>query len=249
MASDTFLDELSGIGKPSGKPAEKPTKRGFLDELAATTPTFGPDTDDRSTYRKIGESMVGITREGVKGIARGWLQANKGVGSAIEYLGRLGDQYTGSPPEWGIDELGPEHLGTPIPKADPNGPTYEPPPGLPKEGVTTRFGKQIRQYWDEPLKAMEPEVGSIYKIDDLESGFKWGAGALGQMGAQVAITAPFMLQGRAVQMAQVAPKVAQTSLGKKALSYLVEWAKLKPMDVPIAMMEGGEILGRPDRTS
>lgn|GEM_PF-140677 len=243
MASDTFLDELSGIDKPSGKPAEKPTKRGFLDELAATTATFGPDTDDRSTYRKIGESMVGITREGVKGVARGWLQANKGVGSVIEYLGRLGDQYAGFPPELGIDEIGPEHLGTPIPKADPNGPAYEPPPGPPPEGATTRFGKQIREYWDKPLKEMEPEVGSVYKIRDLESGMKWGAGALGQMGAQVAITAPFMIQGRAVQMAQVAPKVAQTSLGKKALSYLVEWAKLKPMDVPIAMMEGGEILG------
>lgn len=243
MASDTFLDVLSGIDKPSGKPAEKPTKRGFLDELAVTTATFGPDTDDRSTYRKIGESMVGITHEGVKGIARGWLQANKGVGSVIEYLGRLGDQYTGSPPEWGIDEIGPEHLGTPIPKADPNGPAYEPPPGPPPEGATTRFGKQIREYWDKPLKEMEPEVGSVYKIRDLESGMKWGAGVLGQMGAQIAITAPFMIQGRAVQMAQVAPKVAQTSLGKKALSYLVEWAKLKPMDVPIAMMEGGEILG------
>jgi hypothetical protein len=243
IGRETFLDELSGIGKSSGKPAEKPTKHGFLDELAATTPTFGPDTDDRSTYRKIGESMVGITREGVKGIARGWLQANKGVGSAIEYLGRLGDQYTGSPPEWGIDELGPEHLGTPLPKADPNGPTYEPPPGPPKEGATTRFGKEIREYWDKPLKEMEPEVGSIYKIHDFESGLKWGAGALGQMGSQVAITAPFMIQGKAVQMAHVAPKVAQTSLGKKALSYLVEWAKLKPMDVPIAMMEGGEILG------
>jgi hypothetical protein len=47
MASDTFLDELSGIDKPSGKPAEKPTKRGFLDELGLTT-TGGPldhDTD------------------------------------------------------------------------------------------------------------------------------------------------------------------------------------------------------------
>ena len=243
MANDNFLDELAGTTTIEGKKAEKPAKRGFLDELAGTTETFGPDTDDRSIYRKIGESMVGITREGVKGIARGWLQANKGIGSAIEYLGRIGDQYTGSPPEWGIDEIGPEHLGTPIPKADPNGPTYEPPPGPPKEGATTRFGKQVRQYWDEPLKKVEPEVGSIYDIKDPEGFFKWGAGALGQMGAQVAITAPFMLQGRAVQMAKVAPEVAKTTLGKKALSYLVDWAKLKPMDVPIAMMEGGEILG------
>jgi hypothetical protein len=243
VANDNFLDELAGTTTIAGKKAEKPAKRGFLDELAGTTETFGPDTDDRSTYRKVGEGMVGITREGVKGVARGWLQANKGIGSAIEYLGRIGDQYTGSPPEWGIDEVGPEHLGTPIPKADPNGPTYEPPPGPPKEGETTRFGKQIRQYWDEPLKKVEPEVGSIYDIKDPEGFFKWGAGALGQMGAQVAITAPFMIQGKAVQMAQVAPEVAKTTLGKKALSYLVEWAKLKPMDVPIAMMEGGEILG------
>jgi hypothetical protein len=243
VANDNFLDELAGTTTIEGKKAEKPAKRGFLDELAGTTETFGPDTDDRSTYRKVGEGMVGITREGVKGVARGWLQANKGIGSAIEYLGRIGDQYTGSPPEWGIDEIGPEHLGTPIPKADPNGPTYEPPPGPPKEGATTRFGKQVRQYWDEPLKKVEPEVGSIYDIKDPEGFFKWGAGALGQMGAQVAITAPFMLQGRAVQMAKVAPEVAKTTLGKKALSYLVDWAKLKPMDVPIAMMEGGEILG------
>jgi hypothetical protein len=34
---------------------------------------------------------------------------------SYEYLGRLGDQYTGSPPEiGGFDELGPEHLGTTI---------------------------------------------------------------------------------------------------------------------------------------
>ncbi len=144
MANDNFLDELAGTTTIEGKKAEKPAKRGFLDELVGTTETFGPDTDDRSTYRKVGESMVGITREGVKGIARGWLHANKGIGSAIEYMGRLGDQYTGSPPEWGIDEIGPEHLGTPIPKADPNGPTYEPPLGhqrkVQRRGSGNRYG-------------------------------------------------------------------------------------------------------------
>lgn len=214
MSDTTFLDELSGLSKPArSKDAE------FLDELSGIEVS-----DDRSWYRKLGEGMLDVQKEGLKGIARGWVGANKSVGSVMEYTGRLADQYKGQAPDFDVsEELG---ANEPVDFAIP-----------PKEpGAFTKLGKEVREYWTEKEKPFLPEVESLGKADTFEKKAKWAFGNIGQMGSQVAVTLPFMFMGGPVAQA---PKAA--TWAGRAGQYLINWAKLKPMDIPIALLEAGEI--------
>lgn len=109
------------------------------------------------------------------------------------------------------------------------------------------IGKTSSDYWGNLGKPEEGAVQNMTGIGGVEDFAKWAAWNVGQMGSQVAVTAPFMAAGslgKAVPTGIEAIKALVTrapGAAGKFGQFLGQWAKLKPMDIPIGTLEAGQI--------
>ena len=111
-------------------------------------------------------------------------------------------------------------------------------------------GKTANEFWG---KEMEPNAAAVSDIRDINSWHdfgKWAAWNIGQTGSQLATIAPFLAMGGGeAEMAKGGFTVlgdllrgnpgAATQFGK----FVGQWARLKPMDIPVGILEGGQVLG------
>ena len=110
-----------------------------------------------------------------------------------------------------------------------------------------QIGKETSDYWGDKADA---NAAAVSRIEDIDSGgdfAKWAAWNVGQMGSQIGVTAPFMAMGgaakggvtgyQAVKALVTRAPGASGTFGK----FLGSWAKLKPMDIPIGILESGQI--------
>ena len=188
----------------------------------------------------------GLFKELGKGIATGVIGMHKAVGSVLEYV--------------------PKALGVgPIPGISPE-------PEKPLFGGD--LGKTTREFWAEKEKPFEAAVPNMLEIKSIPEFGRWAAWNVGQMGAQIAMMAPFMGVGGAAATTRAksllnagdvagamkiftkATRLEQIPTGGKALmdlikrspgapgrfgEFLAEWARLKPIDIPIGLLEAGQI--------
>lgn len=115
-----------------------------------------------------------------------------------------------------------------------------------KTGAETvaEWGKATKDYWGEKVKEGMIASGAPSSFTDIKtpSDFgKWAAYNIGNSIGQIATTIPFMAipgGGEVVAGQKVSQAASKTArVGK----WLADWVKFKPMDAPLALLEGGEI--------
>lgn len=167
-----------------------------------------------------------------KGLKSGFYGANKAVGDILDYTGTLYEKGATvySPPE-AMTQGETEPYRT---------------PAVPGAQTLKDVGETTSKYWGKFVEGNKPRVQNFTDIDwSKPSDFTdWAAWNIGQMTSQVGVTAPFMVGGGPV--AGVGGFTALKGLLTKGNikqygTFLKEWARPKAMEIPIGILEGGQV--------
>ena len=184
-----------------------------------------------------------------RGIQSGYLMGHKSLGDIARYIGELTRQKP-KPPAETMDISSAPLVDVPETQI----PAYDYTPNQEEArafgGELAEFGKGQSKYFEDQMRPHAPKIQNFTDIKNYGDFGEWALWNIGQMGAQVGMTAPFMLLGGPEAMGvktgwDVAKNIVAGNPGrwKDAALWLGNWAKLKPMDAPLAVMEGGAITG------
>ncbi|MFA5158667.1 MAG: hypothetical protein WC451_05795, partial [Patescibacteria group bacterium] len=111
-------------------------------------------------------------------------------------------------------------------------------------------GQDANEYWGKKVEEQTADVSDIRNIESWHDFGKWAAWNIGQTGSQLATIAPFMFMGGGeVEMAKGGFTVlgnllkAKPGAATQFAKFIGQWAKLKPIDIPVGILEGGQVLG------
>lgn len=113
-----------------------------------------------------------------------------------------------------------------------------------------KIGKTGNDYWGKKVEEETATVNDIRNIESWHDFGKWASWNIGQTGSQIATIVPFMFMGGGeAQLAKGGFEVlgdllkgnpgAAAQFGK----FIGQWAKPKLMDIPVGILEGGQVLG------
>jgi|GEM_PF-6130127 len=218
---------------------------GMKDDLGIFGPSrrLGGKSYEDSLYDEMTPgSPLRMGKEVAKGFARTVQNTLSGLGGLMQYTGHMAERYPGevvSRPDLDADSILGEHAGqftgpatrTPVPATDP----------------LTQFaktgGKAAREYWGEAANdpILRPRVDSYTDIKSIADGIDYASTGVGNLAGSLAITALAPGIYKPAEVAGVVGKeVVKRGLGGRVLNFL----KPHTMDVPIGLMEGGEIANK-----
>lgn len=201
----------------------------------APPPTRTPEVDADTMNIAAGAGMPMDAPFGAslgRGAVSGFLGTNKAVNDIIRYAGELGTK------------LKPEEQTVAIAPDAPD--VVLPSPEFAEDMAAT--AKERSQYWEEKMKPYRATVQNFTDIKTPGEFVDWAGWNVGQMAGQMATVAPFMAMGGGeLQAAKTGFDITKglftknPEKWKEAGLWLANWAKLKPMDIPIGAMEAGQI--------